>query len=298
MHTNDRRVLRVDPVVLRAMRRCRVFWTEVDFRQDVAGALRKAAALSEDKALEELLPSPLLARARAELARRGRSLAPFASLKPWVLWFVLEGGKTSGVGEGEGAPMDMRLAGHAERMGLLVGGVEAPGEQFAAFDALTLAEQRTLLQRSLDHRDAVDEGETPVLERLIQHYLRGDVDALHAHALRLSGVGDAVDARLAELLLTRRNERMAARLIERRSHRPDEGIFLAVGAAHLGGERGLIALLRAAGHRVERIHRGGLQPLPPPVVCPPKPACPPKPVCRPKPTCAPKPACPPRPCPP
>jgi uncharacterized protein YbaP (TraB family) len=49
------------------------------------------------------------------------------------------------------------------------------------------------------------------------------------------------------ILIDRRNALMAERIIERM----DEGkLFVAVGAAHLPGEQGIVRRLRAAGYRL------------------------------------------------
>jgi hypothetical protein len=54
-----------------------------------------------------------------------------------------------------------------------------------------------------------------------------------------------------EALLYRRNLRMAERLSP---HLAAGGAFVAIGALHLPGDRGVLALLERAGHRIERVY--------------------------------------------
>jgi uncharacterized protein YbaP (TraB family) len=54
-------------------------------------------------------------------------------------------------------------------------------------------------------------------------------------------------------LLYRRNAIMAERIIKRLRDHPNTSYFFAVGAAHLQGNRGLIAALEKAGFRLTRV---------------------------------------------
>jgi uncharacterized protein YbaP (TraB family) len=51
----------------------------------------------------------------------------------------------------------------------------------------------------------------------------------------------------------RRNATMAGRIVRRLREHPDVSWFFAVGAAHLQGDRGLIAALEKAGFRLTRV---------------------------------------------
>ncbi|MGI4858820.1 MAG: TraB/GumN family protein, partial [Janthinobacterium lividum] len=58
----------------------------------------------------------------------------------------------------------------------------------------------------------------------------------------------AVSAAVDDKILFQRNRRFAARM--QALAQPRRPVFVAVGALHLGGPRGVLQLLRAAGYRV------------------------------------------------
>lgn len=121
--------------------------------------------------------------------------------------------------------------------------LEGAKRQLAIFDSLPEAEQADLLEavlREIDQRE-----EAPYA--MVSLWLAGDMDAL----LRIAGAGILGDPELREALLVQRNIAWldkVERLLEGAS-KP----LIAVGAAHLPGEEGLLALLARRGYRVDRI---------------------------------------------
>ncbi len=81
-------------------------------------------------------------------------------------------------------------------------------------------------------------------ERMVKYYYKGQIDSLFA----MTTVG--VSAELNDSLLGKRNEIMARNID---SLTKLGGVFAAMGAAHLSGPRGLIALLRQRGYTVEAV---------------------------------------------
>jgi uncharacterized protein YbaP (TraB family) len=115
--------------------------------------------------------------------------------------------------------------------------------QLGLFDRLPEAEQRSLLTAVIT---ASTQG-TSEAEALRAAWLTGDLAALEAAASR----GMMADPALREALLTSRNRRWLP-MIEaelQASARP----LIAVGAAHLVGPEGLVAMLEARGWRLTRV---------------------------------------------
>lgn len=115
--------------------------------------------------------------------------------------------------------------------------------QLGIFDRLAEAEQRALLVAVL----VASKQDQHEAEALQNAWLRGDVTALEAASVR----GMMADPRLRSALLLDRNRRWVP-LIEaelQEAGRP----LIAVGAAHLVGPEGLIALLEAQGWKLTRL---------------------------------------------
>jgi len=130
----------------------------------------------------------------------------------------------------------------AKGAGIPVEGLERAADQVRAFGDLGRAAGLAILGELLDDVDEV----TAQLRTLQGAYAGGDnAAALAAYVGAMTRDSPA----LTELLLFRRNRRWMPHLQRRFL---EGGAFVAVGAAHLFGEEGLIALLRARGWTVTR----------------------------------------------
>ena len=88
------------------------------------------------------------------------------------------------------------------------------------------------------------------LEELTTLYLREDLAGMLA--LNASPHEDeALFERFMERTLYQRNRRMARRIQDRLG---DGRLFIAVGALHLPGEKGILHLLESRGYRISRVH--------------------------------------------
>ncbi|AKM11689.1 hypothetical protein AB433_08940 [Croceicoccus naphthovorans] len=120
-------------------------------------------------------------------------------------------------------------------------GFETAEEQIRIFDQLSGDEQQALLESLVSQADEMEP------EALSNAWIAGDADKLAG--MMDMGLGSSPDLRAA--LLTRRNERWIGRLLTEldAGNRP----FVAVGAGHIGGPDGLIALLAKRGYKATRI---------------------------------------------
>jgi uncharacterized protein YbaP (TraB family) len=244
---------------LAALDRARRVFLEVDVTsadtvaEYMEAALRRAE-LPPDRSLRQLLPP----HAWRRLARlHDGTLAPdeLARLEPWfvALWTLpdaLAPGERRLPGVRRAAPpLDAAIAARAAARGVAVAPLESPLEHLAGFSAAGRAEGAAMLAEMVADLEAM-RGETG---RLVTAYARGDERVLRRH------VGRLVRRRptLATYLLFRRNERWCGKLD---LWLPEGRVFVAVGLAHMYGERGLPALLRRRGYRVARVPPPGEPP--------------------------------------
>lgn len=120
--------------------------------------------------------------------------------------------------------------------------LEGASGQFAIFDALAEEDQRALLAA------VVAQAQDPAAaNRPAQLWIAGDEAALVAELDK----GMLADPELRQALLIRRNRQWVTQ-IERLLAEPDRPV-IAVGAAHMIGPEGLVALLSQRGYRTRRL---------------------------------------------
>ncbi len=85
-----------------------------------------------------------------------------------------------------------------------------------------------------------------------KYYLAGDLEALYG-LLRenTAGTDEELLRTFEEELIFNRNELMVRRMDERLG---EGNAFIAVGALHLPGERGILSLLARRGYKLSRVH--------------------------------------------
>jgi uncharacterized protein YbaP (TraB family) len=89
------------------------------------------------------------------------------------------------------------------------------------------------------------------ISALLRAYLDRDLGTLMALAERYQGSGQDRYSRLMDSLLWKRNRLMVERMVPRLA---EGSSFIAIGALHLAGERGVLALLEGLGYRVARVY--------------------------------------------
>jgi len=205
----------------------------------------EAAMFLDRQTLEEKIGAEDFERALAQLRPTGLSREFVNKLKPWGVLLNLR--DTRGVG---GAALDTRLAGMARARRMPVLQIEGVEEQIFTFDELPMDAQVALLKHSLAHRDELLE----LRERTLDAYLAGDLERiwrLREQFIARHAEVAAYQAALTKRIVHDRSVVMAFRMQSelRRGH-----AFVALGALHLYGEKGVLALLAQDGWRARRAY--------------------------------------------
>ena len=146
--------------------------------------------------------------------------------------------------------LDQKLLALAREHGLRVLGLESIEEQISAFDKIPLKTQVELLRHALAHRDEL----AALLEPTIEAWLRRDLAGIHAGTDRI-GRRYPEMAEHYRILFKTVVENRSAVMAHRLFMPLREGrAFVAVGANHLYGPDGNLALIERQGYRVERIY--------------------------------------------
>jgi hypothetical protein len=189
------------------------------------------------------LGPPLLQRAQGLLARYGVDGEIAARLPPWAAYLLLNQPRPQ---REVGLPLDFSLMKMAAESGKDVQGLETLDEQMASLSGLAAADQSRLLSQTVCHYDQIQLDLVELVDLYVAHDLPGLFATLHRYEPDPTGA----DERLAASLLWRRNERMLARMAP---YLREGGAFVAVGALHLPGDLGLLALLRKEGYAVTAV---------------------------------------------
>jgi len=245
IHLADVRVAEPSAAVLAALSRSRYFAMELAVDAMVDASVFELEQLADDRKLEALIGAEAYAQTRALLVKRGVPEQVVERMKPWaaMLAVVSAGPRDASLA------LDMRLLDAARRARLRVQALEMVEEQIASFDTVPLVSQVGLLKHALAHPRALEaENET-----MIRAWLKGDLAELVRFPERMGSQSPGATRDYRELL--RHLVRNRTVLMHHRLALPlrTGRIFVAVGALHLQGEKGLLALIEQDGYRVTRI---------------------------------------------
>lgn len=124
-------------------------------------------------------------------------------------------------------------------------GLETVTEQLNVFDAIPYQDQMNELVKTAKSDLDKDRNE---LNKMLELYKTEDVEAMYTFTQQSENV---LTSQFDDELLNSRNQNWIARISKIAS---EKATFFGVGAAHLGGEKGVINLLRKYGFTVEPVH--------------------------------------------
>jgi uncharacterized protein YbaP (TraB family) len=250
MHLTDDRINRLSPAVEAAVKGARRLVLEVgdlspaSFAEAFASA-RDLLIFNDGRRLDQLLSAPDYAKVAGVLERSGFPREAAAVFRPWVATLMLALSDCERRRAGEGLlPLDARLAKDASARGVGVTGLESLEQQFRAMAEVPEADQVEMLKASLRTYDRIDD----VVETTVQLYLSRQLGAVWPFQLALaeqSGVSPKAFTSAEQSLVFSRNLGMRDKALELLA---EGGVLIAVGALHLPGRQGLVALFREAGY--------------------------------------------------
>ena len=189
---------------------------------------------------------------RADFERTLEQLRPIGlerefvnKMKPWGALLNLRYPST-----GQGAPLDAQLLELARERRLPLHQIEGVEEQIFTFDEFPMDSQVALLKHSLAHRDELLE----LAEGTLQAYLARDLARIWRLREEFAARHPQMAAHLA--LMTKRVvlDRSVVMAFRMQRQLRRGGAFVALGALHLYGEKGVLALLEEDGYRAARVY--------------------------------------------
>jgi hypothetical protein len=199
--------------------------------------------------LPRLLPEPLWRKLALRMRGNPAALDEMKRMRPWLASLLVEtyDSLSAGLQTEYGTEAQLENV-FLHQRGKIVG-LETLSEQMRAFTSLSLAQQREMLAQDLVQTPAENVADVQTLHRL---WRVGDADAISAWQAAKSEVlardkrvSDSIDNKI----VYERNRRFVSRMLLIAG--PNKPVFVAIGALHLGGPKGVLQLLRQHGFVVE-----------------------------------------------
>ncbi|MEH6725463.1 MAG: TraB/GumN family protein [Hyphomicrobiales bacterium] len=259
IHLSELSVPEISPIVLDLVLQSKLVVTEIpDIANETIVAEQSVLQmgslfLGNGKTLKDFMSPPAYAKL-LELMEQMK-LPPFALIgfRPFVVTSLisipsceLPGmlASTSGMNNS----VDVRIASAAEAAGIATTGLESFAEQMQAITSIPLADGVAMLEKLVLHDDQIEDFAATLVA--LYHAERMDLMlALEEIEMPFAPLAEMPDS-FEKSMIVDRNQRMARRSLP---FVTEGGAFIAVGALHLPGEEGLVALFRKYGFEVERI---------------------------------------------
>lgn len=239
IHSEDPRVLDFSEGFLENLGSCETFAMEMVPDFPTLKRLTDYMQYQDERTLESEIGAERFEQVRSTLAKYQMPPDWVARMKVWATVMTLSVPPPE-----TGFFMDFSLSLRAAGSGLKVVGLETLEEQLSFLEAMPMDQQLTLLDQALLEYNQVE----IVHAEMINEYLRGDLQGLRTTAnTQLEELDEDTRQYFMSQGIDARNHRMMGSvlplLMEKR-------VFIAVGALHLPGEQGLIALLRQQGYEL------------------------------------------------
>ena len=202
--------------------------------------MRRMMSFADGTKLYHVISTDLYAQTLAVLRAYHLTEDDVETMKPWAAYLTMSYPAEMGIVLDQQL-LHLALTGEASARGL-----ESMEELGGLFNSLSLADQVRLLTDAVCHRELL-EGD---FAKMISLYTQGDLAGLFSYGQRYSFADNTLYENLTEKILTRRNYRM----VERMQPILETGAaFIAMGALHLPGEEGVLALLESYGFEITRV---------------------------------------------
>ena len=219
---------------------------EVDLAEMMAPEMQLSlltrGQLPSSDSLDKILSPSTMELLKKRLDTLGAMAQPLMRLRPWLLALMIDSLEWQKQGFDPNFGLDKHFYDQAKEDNKAVKGLETVNDQISIFESMSAQQQDHLLAETLKDLET----EQANLNKMIAAWRVGDAPAVEK--IVLTDIQKESD--LYQRLLVNRNKNWMPRIEElfaRRGH-----AFVVVGAAHLVGPDGLLAMLKAKGYTIEQ----------------------------------------------
>jgi uncharacterized protein YbaP (TraB family) len=220
-----------------------VFEVDLDEMNGAAFQMLAAGSLDGGRTLEQEIGPDLWGRLTATVDGTGLAPAALQFMKPWMAALSVAALQLAKAGYQQSAGLDVHLSQRAKESGKERQALETMEEQLGLFTGLSPEESTAFLRSTLDELATV----VPLLDEVAASWRVGEVKPVED---LLGSEFSELPALRAKLVVDRNRawlERIEALLAG------DRDALVVVGALHLVGPEGLVALLRGRGYTVSQL---------------------------------------------
>lgn len=221
------------------------FEIDMDKMNDIGFQLEmmQKATMQGDVSLSDLLSEADYEIVRAHFQKMGIPLMMFERLKPMFLTVFAGDMDPQGLQTGSMKSYELELQKIAKQAKKPTGGLETIDYQLSVLDSIPYEEQAKMLV------DAIKQGsdESDYLDKMIQVYISQNLNEM----VSMFEDEESEIQGFEDVLLVNRNKNWIPVIKDEMSKQPS---FFAVGAGHLGGQDGVIHLLRLEGLNVTPVN--------------------------------------------
>jgi uncharacterized protein YbaP (TraB family) len=248
IHSADRSLYPLAPVIEDAFAQAQFLVLEFDIGQVQSLSSQQAIlsqALLSKGTLRDLFSKTEYTRLKADVERYGLDLDSFGPFKPWFVSIAMlqEGLQKLGFKPEYG--IDFYF--HQRAEGKIIIELESLDEQIQLLAGWDMEKQKLMLQYTVNEMEALEKH----FGQIISAWKSGDAAALERQVFGSQRTDPRMTA-VYDRIFRDRNAAMAQKLSGMFQREP--GVyFVVVGAGHLIGDQGLVALLRKKGYAVDQL---------------------------------------------
>lgn len=252
MHVTDPRVVNLPPPVRAAFNRAKRLVLEIVFTESTFAEAGTEVCLPEGRPLSKIVDRRLFDAAVTALGRYGISRERVDRMTPWGVYLALSVPHAEITRHLQGELfLDRRLQRDADRLNKPTLALETVAEQIAVFDSVAEVDQIVLMRAAVAAGPRIETD----FDDMVVLYAARDLASLYTRAVSAlsddTSFSEEFRRVFVDRILYQRNRNMAERMED---HLQRGGTFVAVGAAHLPGEQGLLRLLARRGYSIRRIY--------------------------------------------
>jgi uncharacterized protein YbaP (TraB family) len=248
MHTGNPKVFVMKDLLIEKIATCEAYAGEMIIDPSMLFAVMNEIFMSKDTTLKTLLSEQEYKIVKQALDDKLGMMSSFAErIKPMFTSLLLQEGGLEAMQNApteSNKPLDLFLQEEASKKNLALIGLETLPEQMNVINSISLQKQAQMLYNEIIKTDTGSLDNS--MEQMLNWYAEQKLDSLYLFASKEF----ADEPALSYQILTKRNINMAERidkLIQEKS------AFIAIGAAHLPDEQGVIALLRKKKYKIEAV---------------------------------------------
>jgi len=247
MHSKDPRILQLPGIIMQAFNNSSTAVFETSLKDEDIASSQAMMMLPTGQSLKSRIGPGRFSKLSELAAPYGMAPEILDRVKIWAAAAVIS--QPPPPRQKNAAQMnllDKELEKSARQSGKQVLALETNAEQLGIFDQLSDAVQLEYLDQSMAENANINKE----LETITGYYLSGNTGWIACNLEEtLKTASDGLNRLMTEKLINERNRRMVSRMTPALQQ---GNTFVGIGALHLPGEDGVLALLQAQGFKVER----------------------------------------------